>query len=70
MAKDQISTKAIVFLLVVTIIVTIAGTWLILGALTSAGSNTRTPYKEQASISLVLIEPPNEDNTSINEEGG
>lgn len=70
MAKNDLSTRLVVILLILTILVTMAGTWLTLAALTTAREGQPQQQTDKASVSLTLIEPPETETTPITDNGG
>lgn len=63
--KTDVSNQTVAVLLVLTILVTIVGTWLVLDALTTVSA---TPLidenQQQAEVSFTLIEPPEGQQTA------
>lgn len=70
MAKDDLSAKVVIILLVLTILVTMAGTWLTLTTLTTARESAPPKQTTKASVSLTLIEPPEAETTPSTDDGG
>ena len=57
--KADVSNQTVAVLLVLTILVTIVGTWLVLDALTPASAAPSVDEnQQQAEISFTLIKPP------------
>ena len=56
--KADVSNQTVAVLLVLTILVTIVGTWLVLDALTPASAAPSVDERQQAEISFTLIKPP------------
>ena len=70
MVKNDLSARVVVFLLILTILVTMVGTWLTLTSLTTARKSSPPNQTTEASVSFELIEPPETDNTETTDNGG
>ena len=70
MAKNDLSARVVVFLLILTILVTMVGTWLTLTSLTTARESSPPNQTTEASVSLTLIEPPKTENTETTDNVG
>ncbi len=56
--KADVSNQTVAVLLVLTILVTIVGTWLVLDSLTAASAAPSDESRQQAEVSFTLINPP------------
>lgn len=62
--RTDVSNQTVAVLLVLTILVTVVGTWLVLDALTAASAAPLDESQQQAEVSLTLIEPPENRQTA------
>ncbi len=56
--ESDISNTTLAILLILTILVTMVGTWLILDALHAPGTAPADKLQDQATVSLTVIKPP------------
>ena len=70
MAKTDVNARVVVILLILTILVTMAGTWLTLTTLTTARKSPPPNQNTEASVSLEIIEPPETDKIETTDDGG
>ncbi len=56
--KNDVSNQTVAVLLVLTLLVTVVGTWLVLDALAVASALPLTEDTQTAEVSLTLIPPP------------
>ena len=62
--KADVSNQVVAVLLVLTILVTVVGTWLVLDTLTAASAAPLDEGQQQAEVSLTLINPPESRQTA------
>lgn len=57
--RDDVSNQTVAVLLVLTLLVTVVGTWLVLDALTAASAvPLARESRQQAEVSLTILGPP------------
>lgn len=62
--RTDVSNQTVAVLLVLTLLVTVVGTWLVLDSLTAASAAPSDESRQNAEVSFTLISPPESRQTA------